>query len=269
MRKLNITITSILLILLTSCEDVVDIDLNESEPRLVIEASIIWRTDTDGNNQFIKLSTTAPFFDTITPPATNARVQVLSDSGEKFLFNEVDPGIYKGEDFNPQVNASYTLTIQYKDETYTATEILQPVVELEEIVQSKNGGFNSDEYELKGYYSDPVEESNFYLFRLIFKDISLQIYDDEFTNGNRTFAYFSDEDLAPGDKVFYEIQGISEQFYNYLFILRSQAGDSNGGPFQTQPTTVRGNIINITNPDNFAFGYFRLSQSNLMSYEIK
>ncbi len=256
-------------LLLIACEDVVEVDLEQSDPRLVVEASIIWENDTSGNNQIIRLTTTAPFFDSEIPPATEAIVEIISETGTIYNFNEVDPGIYRNDNFNPQINARYTLNIEYKEELYTATETLIPVVPLEEITQSKNGGFNSDEYELKGFYTDPQEEQNFYLVRFTFEDLSIQIYDDEFTNGNRTFAYFSNEDLKIGDEVNFEIQGISEQFYNYLYILSSQAGTNNGGPFQTQPTTVRGNIVNITNPDNFAFGYFRLSQSNDLSYKIQ
>jgi len=269
MKNIKTFIVLILVILLYSCEDVVNVDLEESKPRLVVEASIIWRKDTSGKDQIIKLTTTAPFFDTIIPPAKDARVEIFSESGVTYEFDEVDPGIYRNNNFNVELNATYILNIEYKNELYTATEKFKPVVQLEEITQTQNGGFNGDEYELKGYYTDPAEETNYYLFRFTFEDLSIQIYDDEFTNGNRTFAYFSKEDLEPGNEVNFEIQGISEQFYNYLYILSSQAGDSNGGPFQTQPTTVRGNIVNTTNPDNFAFGYFRLSQSDDLTYKIQ
>ena len=56
---------------LFSCEDVIDVDLNESEPRLVIEASINWFKGTQGNEQSIKLSLSAPFFEENVPPGNN------------------------------------------------------------------------------------------------------------------------------------------------------------------------------------------------------
>lgn len=254
---------------LSSCEEVVDIDLNESEPRLVVEASIIWKKDSIGNTQIINLTTTTPFFDSVSSPAENAMVEVSASSGEIFKFNEVYPGIYLTSDFLPELNKEYILTIQYDNEIYTATERMMPVVDIEEVEQTINGGFSGEDIELKAFYTDPVEINNFYLFKFFFEDVSIQIYDDEFTDGNRTFAYFSNEDLKIGDQVDFEIQGISERFYEYLFILSSQAGENNGGPFQTQPTTVRGNLINETNSGNFAFGYFRLSQSNQLNYTIQ
>lgn len=96
----------------------------------------------------------------------------------------------------------------------------------------------------------------------------MQISEDELVNGNLTFGYFANEDIKSGDQVNFELQGISQRFYEYMFILRSQAG-TGGGPFQTQPTTVKGNIINSTNPENFPFGYFRLSQVDQLSYTIE
>ncbi len=259
----------ILLIICYSCEEVVEVDLQESPPRLVIEASIVWNKSSAGNFQIIRLTTTTPYFDTDISPAKNAIVEIVSNSGDSFKFIEEDSGIYVNTNFLPEVNKEYRLTIRYNNEVYSATESLIPVVNLEEVEQTLNGGFSGDDIELKAYFTDPVEISNYYLFKFYVEDISIQINDDEFTNGNRTFAYFSDEDLKVGDVVNFEIQGISERFYEYLYILSSQAGESNGGPFQTQPTTVRGNIVNETNPDNFAFGYFRLSQSDNLQYTIQ
>jgi hypothetical protein len=254
---------------LYSCEEVVQVDLVESEPRLVIEASILWRKNTVGNVQLIRLTTTAPFFDDQIPPAEGASVSVYSETGMEFAFEEIEPGIFRNDQFVPQLNKPYELEIEYKDEVYSATETLLPVAPLEYIEQTDNGGFGGEDLEFKAYFTDPPNIQNYYLVRFFYEDLSIQIYEDEFTDGNQTFAYFSNEDLTSGEEVGFEIQGISKRFYEYLFILRSQAGASNGGPFQTQPTTVRGNIINTTNPDNFAFGYFRLSEMDFLDYTIQ
>ena len=97
----------------------------------------------------------------------------------------------------------------------------------------------------------------------------LDVYDDEFSNGNQIFAFYSDEDLETGNEVIINNYGISEQFYEYMNLLLQQIADSGGGPFQTQPATVRGNCINTTNPDNFALGYFRLSEAYTTTYIVE
>ena len=252
-----------------SCEEVVDVELEESTPRLVVEASLLWPKGTEGNFQVIKLTTTAPYFDEENPPAEGAQVLVSSETGEIYSFEEVNPGVYIKEQFEPEFDKIYELSITYQDEIYTATESFTPVSEFQFVEQNSGGGFGGDDTEFKVYYNDPGGVDNYYLFKFLFDDLSIQINDDEFTDGNLSFAYFTNEDIVPGEEIGFEIQGISEEFYEYMFILRSQAGTNGGGPFQTQPTTVRGNIVNITKPENFAFGYFRASETDFLAYTVE
>lgn len=253
---------------LTGCEEVVDVDLEESSPRLVIEASLYKIKSIPDTPQYIGLSTTAPFFDEEIPPATGAEIKVTDSEGQVYFFEEIDPGLYRNEDLEPGSGISYHLEINYENNIYEATETFIEVADLESIEQNNNGGFDGDDVELRAFYTDPPEEGNHYLFRFLYEELSLQIYDDEFINGNRTFAVFTNEDLKEGDRVSFEIQGISKRYYEYLFILRSQAG-SGGGPFQTQPTTVKGNIVNTTDPQNFPLGFFRVSEVDRIHYTVE
>jgi hypothetical protein len=257
-----------LLLFLTSCEEVVDVELEQSAPRLVIEASLLWSEEEENEKQTIRLTTTAPYFDEEIPPAEGAMVSVFAPDGTEYIFVESEPGIYSNSDISPSLNGEFELMVRYNDQEYRATEKYMTTPELEEVVQVDGRGFSGEETEFRLFYTDPAEEENFYLFRFFHDELALQIYDDEFTNGNRSFAFFSEEDVISGDKLGFEIQGISERFYEYLYILRSQSGTA-GGPFQTQPTIVRGNIVNITDPENFAFGYFRLSQTDSVQYTVK
>ena len=256
------------LLLFSSCEEVVEIDLEESEPRLVVEASLLWDLENEELPLYIRISETAPYFDDSMPPAEGAQVRVTTDDGEEYQFEETEPGIYFHEGFTALLDEDYHLEIKYEEEVYRATERLYSAPELEFVEQTDNGGFGGEDTEFKLFYTDPAEEDNYYLFRFYHDKVSLQIYDDEFTNGNRTFAFFSVDDVEQGDQVLFEIQGISRRFYEYMYLLRSQGGTS-GGPFQSQPSLARGNVVNETDPDNFAFGYFRLSYINYLPYQVK
>ena len=251
-----------------SCEEVVDVELEESDPRLVIEASLLWDQKNDQNVQYIKLTRTAAFFKDEIPAAENAEVSVFSSTGTEYIFQEVEPGLFTNNQITPVAGETYSLEIVYEDEVYRATSEFITAPALDFVVQENDGGFSGEDIELKVFYTDPAEETNFYLFRFFSEDLDLQIYNDEFTNGSQTFAFFTSEELERGAEVAFEIQGISESFYQYMFILRSQAG-TGGGPFQTQPTLVRGNIVNTTDPDNYPFGYFRLSGTNFLTYTIE
>jgi len=54
-----------------------------------------------------------------------------------------------------------------------------------------------------------------------------------------------------------------------MSILVSIAGTNVGGPFQSPPATVKGNIINTTNKENYPLGYFSLSETDLKKFTIK
>lgn len=262
-----------LFLLLTSCEDVIDIDLNNADPKLVIEASINWLKGTSGNEQTIKLSLSAPYFDKTIPPANNAIVTITDQNNNTYNFIEQDAsGLYKNTNFIPQLNHTYKLNITYNDELYSATEVLKPVAPIDYVEQNLEGGFSGEETELKAYYSDPADETNFYLFEFR-SDIpvipSLSIYDDKYNNGNQNFGFYTEEDLDVGDEVTIRNYGVSERFYNYMFILLQQTSSAGGGPFETQPASVRGNCVNQTHPDNFPLGYFRLSEMSQLTYMVQ
>jgi hypothetical protein len=54
-----------------------------------------------------------------------------------------------------------------------------------------------------------------------------------------------------------------------MSVLVSIAGNGGGGPFQSPPATVRGNIINTTQEENFPLGYFSLSEYDSVNYIVK
>ncbi|MEM8847438.1 MAG: hypothetical protein AAGD17_10085 [Bacteroidota bacterium] len=68
----------------------------------------------------------------------------------------------------------------------------------------------------------------------------------------------------PGDVVDIEMYGISRDYYDYIKIFISQLGGV--GLFEATPVAVRGNCINETSPENYAFGYFRLTEVDKTSY---
>lgn len=268
-------IISILLILISllSCEEVIDVDVPTSEPKLVIDASINWVKGTAGNEQFIKLSLTAPYFESNVPPANGADVYITDQANNIHTFIEdANTGIYTNTTFVPEINAEYNLTVTYQNETYSATETLFSVPEFDFIEQNLEGGITGEDTEIKAYFTDPEDEENYYFFEFIPSTPiikTLDTFKDEFINGNQIFGFYAEEELAINDSVVIRNYGVSERFYEFMFILLQQTGTSGGGPFETQPATVRGNCKNITNPTNFPLGYFRLSEVVEITYTIE
>lgn len=254
--------------ILSSCEDVVDVMLQDSAPRLVIEASINLLEDGTSNST-VMLSTTAPFFNDQRPFVDNAFVKITDSDGAVYRFDYVENGEYKSS-LIPAFNRDYILEVVYEGETYTATEQLESVPPLEFVQQRNDGGFTGNEIELKAYFTDPGGVDNFYFFEgLAAAGNSYDTFYDEFFDGNPIFGFFLIEGLEPGDTVVFNLYGVDVQYYNFMFTLLQQTGQASDGPFETQPATVRGNIVNLDNQENFPLGYFRVSEVSTLIYEVQ
>jgi hypothetical protein len=154
-------------------------------------------------------------------------------------------GEYICTNFNPVINEVYVLTVVHNGATYTATERLKSVSAITKIVQNNEGGFTGKNIEIKTFYNDPADESNYYLYK--YSDSSkpiIKYYADEdtFFQGNEFFSISQNDDLKIGDKVTVSHYGISKEYYNYIntsqYFWRKWRWS-----FQSPPATVRGNIL--------------------------
>ncbi|WP_396188765.1 DUF4249 domain-containing protein [Flavobacterium sp.] len=273
MKKLFSYIILLLTLTLIGCEDVVNVDLANAAPKIVIDASIKWQKGTTGNEQTIRITTTGDYYQNTVPVVNGAIVTVADSNGNIFNFNEVlGTGNYVCTNFNPIVNETYTLTVVANGTTYTASDKLYAVPEITTISQRNDAGLTGNDIELKFNFQDNSTEENYYLeqYQVPFKPFPLYgVLNDEFTNGNNMFSLIFDEDFESGQNIQFSLHGISKRYYNYMNILINVAGGSSNGPFATPPATVRGNISNQTNPDDYPLGYFRLSEIDVRNYTIQ
>lgn len=258
---------------LSGCEDVIDVDLDTADPQLVIEASIDWVKNTSGNEQKIKLSTTTGYYSAEFPSVSGATIIVTNTANTVFNFTE-NPrtGEYNCTNFVPVIGDTYTLKIFLNGQTFTATETLMDVPNMEDTIdQNDKGGFGGDEVEITYYFQDNGAQDNYYLHnfqnpRVAFPEF--QAENDENNQGNLTPVFYANKDLKPGDIINIKFYGISKRYFDYFKKL-SLASGNGGSPFQTTPTAVRGNIVNKSNSKNFAYGYFRLSAVDTRNYTIE
>ena len=260
-------------LLFCGCEKVIDVQLNTAPPRLVIDAAIQWTKGTTGNNQRIKLSTTTSYFSTTIPPVSGATVFIMDSNSSVFDFIEnTETGEYFCGNFTPVLNGVYTLTVIYKNQTYTATEILKRAPAIDFIEQKNDGGFTGKDKEIKAFFTDDAATEDYYLFKFRPSTSAFPAYNvaaDKFFQGNQIFSIYTSKDLKSGDHLEINSFGVSERYYNYINILISIAGTSSGSPFQSPPSTVRGNVINATNAANYPLGFFSLSESDYKDYIVQ
>ncbi|WP_420400142.1 DUF4249 family protein [Flagellimonas sp.] len=272
MKSYYIIVLTALATLMTSCTDVIEVDVPEGPIRLTIEASLDWEKGTAGNEQTILLSNSTTFYDNQTPsPVTGALVTVTNnDTGTIFNFEDQNDGTYTTTNFIPILENSYTLNITHNGERYTGTETLFPVSDISEVFQSKEDGEDDEVLEVNVSFQDPEGIENYYYLRFQSRnDVLPELFDikDEFIDGNEaTFYYEKTEDesnnireFEPGDIVDIKLLGVSEDYYNYMQLLIEQF-DSAGDPFSATPVALVGNCINLDDSSNAPYGYFRVTQ---------
>jgi hypothetical protein len=272
MKKLQLFFLIIATALVASCEKVIDVDLNTIAPKLVIDASIKWEKGTLGNEQTINLTTTTSYYSNQIPTVSGATIFITDAANNIFNFVETaGTGSYICTNFAPVLNGNYVLTVLLNGETYSATETLKPVPPIDFIEQKDNAGFSGKDTEIKAFYTDNGATEDYYLFKFKPSFTAIPIYflqEDSNFQGNLIFGLYRSDKLESGQNFDVTLSGISKQYFNYMRILVSIAGNSSGSPFQSPSATVRGNIINNTTEANYPLGYFSLSEQDSRNYIV-
>lgn len=271
MKKILLLI--IITISFSSCQDTVDIPLDNSEPKLVIDAVIKWQKGTAGDTQVIKLSLTNNFYTNDILFANGASVSVTNSSNTVFNFTEVpNTGNYICSNFVPVINENYTLSVTYQGQNYTSTAKLiatPPIINVQQ--ETVPGIDGEDEIQLKYFFQDNGTEDNFYLLGVRNPKKKIQEYgvvSDEFFQGNVMFGFYA-SDVEQGKIIKLTLQGVTSPYYDYMNKLIAISSTNSGNPFATPPATLRGNIINQTDIDDYPLGYFSLGEVDTRDYTVQ
>ena len=274
MKKITYYLALLTVTLFTmSCEDKVDIPLETAQPKLVIDAVIKWQKGTIGNEQKIKLTTTTSYYTNIIPVVSGATVYITNSANTVFNFTETpNTGEYLCTNFVPVINETYTLTVISNGQIYKASDKLVSTPNIDYVNQVLVPGFGEDQIQVKFYYQDNGLEDNFYLIGV--KNSAkvapeFGVASDEFFQGNQMFGFYGYKDLEAGNILNLSLQGITERYSNYMSKLLSIADTNGSNPFSTPPATLRGNIINQSNLDNYPLGYFSLGEIDTKTYTVQ
>jgi hypothetical protein len=165
-RLFNIISLVISLIVFSSCEKVIQLDLNKENPQLVIEAIL----NVDSTEQYIYLTETVNFDNEgAGEPFWKASVQLLDSESTVATFNHIGNGVFKTTLKNLlTVGKQYTLQVvnEEKKITHVATSICPAKVKLDTIEVYKNPPvFGRYNYALVPVRNEPIGK-NWYQFRL-------------------------------------------------------------------------------------------------------
>lgn len=256
-----------LTISLFSCEDVIEVEVQNTTPRLVIDAqfNIFTALEAPRLEGGVKLSMSANYFDLNVSIIKDALVTITHlNSGLEYplLFDEsIGMFLPNKIDFLTDFISKYELKVVYNGQVYRGNTNFVPVPPILKAVQGTKTLFSGDETEIILSFQDFSERDDFYLY-----DFGQDIYrpiEDRFFQGEEfVFSHFySSDEVKVGDLITIKAHGVEEQYYNYFNLILTLT-DSNGGPFQSLPASSRGNILNVTQPDNYPLGYFLISESH-------
>lgn len=227
------------LCLLTACEKVIDIKVNDDTGKLVIEGQI----NNSTTQQEFKLTRNVSFSSGNSYPAvTGATIIVHDDSQNEYVFREGTAGTYVAKDFTGIPGKTYRMEVRVADQNYTAQSQMPQIVLLDSIVTEMPQFGDKDTRNIKVYYKDPADQENQYRFVVFVNDKQTKdilATNDDFNNGNQVSLtiYLNDEDLKiyPGDKIRVEMQCIDKAMYKYWYSLMQQSGG--GGITPSNPPT--------------------------------
>lgn len=277
MKKLLAFISAI--VLLSACQDVIELNTETYKTTLVIDGRI---TDTLGTS--VKLSTTANYFEQgETPSVNNATVTLYENNVPVAVLEKStsESGLFTSP-FNGEVGNTYFLLIEVANDNATGlggttwqtnTQMLHRTFAFDSLSikyldeNTTPLSINAGQFVL-GYFTEPQGVGDFYRLRYWKNDSfitqSLDILTDEFSDGVSFGTYpippyvvygAIDEDK---DSITIEVSSISEDYYDYLTLLREQIFQVSS-PFSAPPALIQGNVYNANNPQEFGFGYFEAS----------
>lgn len=263
MMNRRISYLIILGITAASCTERIDLTLDETYTRLVVDGGI---SNDTGTCQVALTKTADYFYNEPAPRVVNATV-TLSDGITNFTLHETDPGrsgLYQTDsNFYGTTGQEYTLDISLdqpidNQSGYTSSCRLMSVPRLDSIQVTFQSQWGPDGiWEIKVFAQEPGDEVNYYMFHYYRNDTlmtdsiwKISISDDKYINGSYisglTAVYINNENpwetLHPGDRVTLKMSGITKEYYD--FIYQVQLSGFNIPFFTGPPANVQGNISN-------------------------
>jgi len=247
---------------ITGCEKVIELDLDNAEPRIVIDANI---TD-DYENQVVRVSKTYSFTEANKfNGLTGAIVQLSYLDGGVVTFSETaTKGVYKSPRMRGKPGVEYTMKVTVEGKTYTSVSRMPDKVLLDSLTFKEYNFFGSINTYVAANFEDPSHTEDQYRYLLTVKNKVEEdaVSEDRFNNGNHVaqVLFYKLDDLVTGDTLEVELQCINRAVYKYFYTLEQISGD--GGP-PVAPENPPSNF------NNGALGVFSAHTSSRRTAVIK
>lgn len=272
----------ILVLFVVACEDVIEVEVADSEPILVVDA---WISD-ELKDQKITLSLSQEFFNAnATPRISDATVSLSSSTGSTYEFEHSSNGEYvwaHNSETLGNTGDQFTLSIMWNNVMYTATSELNRVPNLDSISQEFRTDelFGGDGIYCEFFARDPAGRGDAYWIKT-FKDgaylnrpseMNIAV-DAAFDGGSGIDGLIfippirelvnpiDDEFLVvpwnPGEEIRVEIHAINLEAFQFLEIARDQMTNGQNGIFALPLANTRTNLT--ASDETKVLGFFNMA----------
>ena len=241
-----------------SCTKVIQVNLNNVSPQIVIEGNI---TNSPGPYQ-VQIIKTVNFSDAnVYPAVTGALVKITDNSnGTTDVLAETSPGIYTTQKLPQGIPGhTYQLYVLANGATFTASSTMPQPVTLDSVTFQYESRFGNTEINAVANFQDPPGAANYYTFTEYVNSKLLNrifVFNDRLSDGKYIRQQFFNDSsyLNTGDNFFLQMNCVDKNVWNYFNTLNQV---TNGNNFQSAAPSNP-----VTNIDNNALGYFSASAVN-------
>ncbi len=268
MRIEKYLLFAVIAMAISSCEKVIDVDLNEADSQLVIEAKL-----QAGVYDFqVIISETSSYFINEEPTYRDqATVTLINGEGQEQDIPWQGNGRYSTEiEANP--GEGYTLQVALEGQLYQASAEVPaavPLMELETEFQEASSFFDAG-YRIFSRFADEPARANYYRvihavdgeYQLDGED--LQVSDDRLFDGSeRARLPIFQRTFDPGATITVVLQHIDQSSFDYLNSLSNIIGDGEG---PNSGSAAPGNPIG--NWSGGVLGYFGAFSADTLIIEL-
>ena len=216
---------------LASCEEVIELELENSEPRLVVEGTI-----SEGELATIQLTLTSDYFDDINPQVVeNATVSITDvQLGQTEGLIHVGNRVYQGQTIVGQMSKEYRLEVRYNGVDYESITTMHPAPEIGSVnFNQVSGGGVFIESGLVTLIEFESMSSNAY-YSIVFESSTAEIplgYNLEVAIDSSKVSRFINPRVLvqEGDSLSIHVRSIDKSHYDYLIGMNDLAGNNNQG----------------------------------------
>jgi hypothetical protein len=233
------------ILLFTSCEKVIDVNVRDADKKLVIEGVL---TDQSGDC-LVKISRTKSLSSTNDfDGVSGASVQIRDNNGTVVQLRETAAGQYRS-DLMGTPGSSYELTVNLGGQTYTAVSRMPTSIAIDSLYVSEMDMMGKRQFVTNVVFTDPIEAGNAYRLVQYVNEVKNKMFivlKDDVTNGRKnTVSFFNDSDeLKKGDRIRVQLQSIDPAVYTYWYSLwRGSTGEGNSTSPANPVTNVRGGSL--------------------------